>query len=118
MELLFVYNAQKDLLNGAVDYAHKVFAPSTYKCDLCALTHHNLGQRKSWKAFRKEVKADISFHYIKQFEKQFNESHDYPVILERRNGQNRVALTKEDLSQFQFVEELIAGVQEYIKTSD
>lgn len=42
--LLFVYNREKDLTNGAIDCAHKVFKPSSYKCELCALTYPNLGQ--------------------------------------------------------------------------
>ena len=115
MKLLFVYNAEKDILNGVVDYAHKVFKPSTYKCDLCELTHHNLGQRKSWKQFKKETKAEISFHYIKGFEKQFNESYNYPVVLEMRNGENKVILSHRELKEINNVEDLIIRIESIIE---
>jgi len=116
MELLFVYNAEKDVLNGLVDYAHKVFIPSTYKCDLCALTYHNMGVRKNWKEFKKKTSANLSFHYIKGFEKEFNESYDYPVVLLRENGENRVVLNNLDLSRFKSAEDLIVQIQEIIKS--
>ncbi|NRA10764.1 MAG: GTPase [Crocinitomicaceae bacterium] len=115
MELLFVYNAEKDLINGAIDYVHKVFKPSTYKCDLCQLTYHNLGQRSSWKKFRKSTNADISFYYFKGFEKKFNESHDYPVVLRRDNGENTVVLNRQELSDIDTVEDLISRIQKIIK---
>jgi hypothetical protein len=118
MEILFVYNAEKDLVNGAIDYAHKVFKPSTYKCDLCALTYHNLGQRSSWKEFRKATNADLSFYYIKGFEKKFNESYDYPVVLKRDNGQNTVILNHQDLSEFGTVEDLILRMENIVKSSN
>ena len=111
MELLFVYNAEKDLLNGVVDYAHKVLKPSTYKCDLCALTHHNLGERKSWKAFKQRSKAKLSFHYIKGFEKEFNQSYDYPVVLMRSNQENKVVLNHLELREIKSIEDLIANIE-------
>ena len=115
MELLFVYNAEKDLINGAIDYAHKVFKPSTYKCDLCALTYHNLGQRSSWKKFKKDTNADVSFHYIKGFEKKFNESYDYPVVLKRDNEENTVVLNCQELSEIDSVEDLILKIETIIQ---
>lgn len=115
MDLLFVYNAEKDVLNGVIDYAHKVFKPSTYKCDLCALTHHNLGQRKRWKEFRAKTTANLSFHYISGFEKEFNESYDYPVVLLRRNQENTVVLNNIELSRIDAIEDLIVEIEKIIK---
>ena len=85
-KLVFVYNANTDPISAIVDYAHKVFKPSTYKCELCALTHHNLGQRSAWKEFKRGTNATLEFWYIKQFEKEFQLSTEYPIIYERRNG--------------------------------
>lgn len=117
MKLLFVYNAEKDLVNGAIDFAHKVFRPSTYKCDLCALTYHNLGQRSAWKKFRKSTNSDLSFHYIKGFEKKYNEYYDYPVVLKRDNGQNTVVLNRQELSEFVSVEDLILRIETIVKST-
>ncbi len=49
--LLFVYNADSGLFNTVTDIAHKIFSPSTYQCDLCALTHGYFQVRGPWKAF-------------------------------------------------------------------
>ena len=118
MELLFVYNAEKDIVNGIIDYAHKVFKPSTYKCDLCALTHHNLGQRNAWKSFKTRTNSNLSFHYIKGFEKEFNESYDYPVILERRSGENRVILSREEISEIKTIEDFVDRIELLIQKTD
>ena len=118
MKLLFVYNAEKDFFNGAIDYAHKVFKPSTYKCDLCALIYHNLGQRFAWKKFKEATNADLSFYYIKGFEKKFNEYYDYPVVIMRDNGQNTVILNQQDLSEFDTVEDLILRMEAIVKSSN
>jgi hypothetical protein len=48
---LFVYNADSGLFNLMSDIAHKVFAPATYPCNLCAFTHSPLGMRREWKSF-------------------------------------------------------------------
>lgn len=114
MELLFIYNAEKDLIGGLVDYAHKLFMPSTYKCNLCALTHHNFGQRKSWKSFVGNTDLDFTFYYINEFEKKFNESHHYPVVLMRENGENRVVLNHLELGELLTIEDFIVKIEKII----
>ncbi|NJM95354.1 MAG: GTPase, partial [Acaryochloridaceae cyanobacterium CSU_5_19] len=37
--LIFVYNANSGGINTALDIAHKLLSPSTYRCNLCRLTH-------------------------------------------------------------------------------
>ena len=106
-QIIFVYNAHTDPINVVVDYAHKVFKPSTYKCDLCALTHHNLGQRSVWKEFMLDVDFDLSFMYIKGFEKKFKERYEYPVVLELSNGQLSLHINKEQIKTLKNVNDLI-----------
>ncbi len=113
MELVFVYNAKTDVISAVTDYAHKVLSPSTYKCDLCQLTYHNLGQRKAWKAFKKSSNAKMEFWYIRQFEQEFKFSADYPVIFERKNGKLEIVLDKDQLSAFKDVDELIGALKSY-----
>jgi hypothetical protein len=38
VKLVIVYNANEGLLAGAMDSLHKLFAPASYPCKLCALT--------------------------------------------------------------------------------
>lgn len=107
MKLLFVYNANNDSMSAAVDYAHKVFKPSTYRCDLCQLTYHNLGQRSAWKDFRKRAKVEIEFWYIRQFEQKFGTGHEYPVIFSEKDGELAVFMDRNELKTLDAVEDLI-----------
>lgn len=45
MRLVIVYNANAGLLAGAMDSLHKLFAPASYPCKLCALTYGLLSMR-------------------------------------------------------------------------
>lgn len=104
--LIFVYNAQSDAFSALFDYAHKLFKPSTYQCDLCSLTHHNLGERKAWKVFKEQSSIEMKFRYIRQFENEFNQSLTYPVIVMKKGDQLEVFMTKLEISQLKSVEEL------------
>jgi len=60
--LVFVYNADADLFNALTDMAHKIFAPETYSCNLCAITHSHFGMRKEWKQFLSNL--DLPFEFL------------------------------------------------------
>ncbi len=106
-EFVFVYNANTDVINAMVDYAHKVFKPSTYKCDLCALTHHNLGQRSAWKKFKENSCSNFSFWYIRQFEKAYSERYEYPVVLKIVENGFELLLSRSEIAKLKSVEQLI-----------
>ncbi len=110
-QLIFVYNANTDPISAIVDYAHKVFKPSTYKCELCALTHHNLGERSAWKDFKNRSSADMEFMYIRGFEAKFNLQYNYPVILEKAGDGFLQIMGKQELNKISSVDELIADLE-------
>jgi hypothetical protein len=60
-KLIFVYNADSGLLNAIKDWAHKIVSPETYPCSLCALTYDNLGMRRPWREFIKELGYEVEF---------------------------------------------------------
>lgn len=115
MELLFVYNTNTDPISKVGDYIHKVFSPATYKCELCSLTHHNLGERRKWKTFRHRTKVNMTFHYIRQFELEFQEQYEYPVVLIREGEENTVFLFKEDLVHLESIDDLIDILESQIE---
>ena len=117
MELLFVYNANTDPVSVVTDYLHKVFSPATYKCELCSLTHHNLGARKKWKDFKRKTNVHMSFYYIRQFESTFPDQYEYPVVLIKRNGANSVFLSKEDLVNLGSIDDLIDILESQIENA-
>ncbi len=61
MKLIFVYNADSGLFNGLADWAHKIFSPETYACNLCALTYSNLGMRSDWRQFISQLGVSVEF---------------------------------------------------------
>lgn len=112
MHLIFVYNANSDKLNTLIDYAHKVISPSTYNCDLCKLTHSNLGERKEWIDFRKELDVAIEFYHFNEFETKFNQSFNYPIIL---NGDLTILLDNKAISKLKNVNDLTQKINELVK---
>jgi|GEM_PF-5961792 len=107
MRLLFVYNANSSPMSRMVDFAHKILMPSSYKCPLCAITHHALGERLMWKAFKKQSQFELDFYYIEEFEKEYILSYNYPVILVEENGVIETILSNNELKKIEGVEELI-----------
>ena len=112
MNLIFIYNAKSNKLNTLVDYAHKIMSTSTYNCNLCKLTHSNLGERKEWKDFTKEIHVNIKFYHIDEFEKKFNQSFDYPIVL---SNSQTILLDNKAISKLKNVSELIQKISDLIK---
>ena len=114
MNLIFVYNAEADPMSRVLGFAHKIFRPSTYNCDLCNLTHSTLGERLLWKAFKKSTGASLSFYYRKEFENKYGEKHNYPIIFVVENDRLVVLMNKQELVNCKDVEELIDSLTKQI----
>lgn len=115
-ELIFVYNADKDVLNSVLGYAHKVFSPSTYPCQLCNLTHSNLGERKVWKEFKALQKVRMTFIYRAEFNDRFNTTTDLPVIISVLDGIETVLLSKKEIASFANANELMESITSNMQT--
>ena len=112
MKLIFVYNANSGKLNALFDVAHKVFSPSTYTCNLCALTYDTFTENNTWKRFRKESKVTMEFYHIDEFEAVFpNVKMIYPTILKLEDNQLTTVLNNEVLNEISDVEELINNIK-------
>lgn len=85
MKLIFVYNANSGLVNTWIDIAHKIVSPSTYSCDLCALTHDTFHERQEWKQFRENSNIDFTFLHKDEFEQQYKQLFSYPIILKEED---------------------------------
>lgn len=76
--LVFVYNADSGLFNALGDLAHKILAPETYQCNLCALTYSTFGQRKSWKRFLETLDRPFEFLHADELKRRYDVS-DVPL---------------------------------------
>ena len=60
-EIVFVYNADGTISGKAKDFVHKIVRPSTYDCQLCAVTYGFVGMKAQWRDFLASLDATVSF---------------------------------------------------------
>jgi len=112
-KLLFVYNAKSDYWSKKIDFAHKIISPSTYNCDLCALTHGNFGETEIWKEFRENSKSTLEFTYKDEFQKLYPKIEaSFPVVFQNKNNNLSILINATALSKIKNIEELIALIKE------
>lgn len=112
-KILLVYNAENDSISKTLDYAHKILRPSTYRCELCALTHGYFGERDRWKTFRNQSDLTIEFSYLADFKRQFgNLANEAPLALINRGQGWNLVLDKQDFQRMKSVEDLILRLSE------
>lgn len=79
--LVIVYNANAGLMAGVMDSVHKTVSPSTYPCQLCAVTYGLTSMRKEWRAFLDETGLELLFHHRPDFRAAFPQAADWPLPL-------------------------------------
>lgn len=79
--LVIVYNANAGLLAGAMDSIHKLFAPASYPCKLCALTYGLLAMQGEWRRFLDGLGIDLVFHHRPDFRAAYPAQADWPLPL-------------------------------------
>ena len=85
--LIFVYNADSGLFNTMSDIAHKLFSPSTYECQLCALTHGLLKERGEWRDFIESFDVEVEFLHRDQFHDRYPERDEgLPAVFKLSDG--------------------------------
>jgi hypothetical protein len=85
--LVFVYNAKPGAVAGLLDTIHKTLSPSTYECDLCAITYGAMSMRPEWRDWLKAQPWDAIFTYRDDFRAAYpaHAAEALPAIF-RRDG--------------------------------
>ena len=118
MELIMVYNANSGLKNAVLDSFHKMISPSTYTCELCALTFGNFSEKTLWKKFRNQSKVKINFYHKDEFEAKFGiYSYSYPVSLWFKNQRFETAISNEAFKTIKSTEALIISLETHINNA-
>jgi hypothetical protein len=108
--LLFVYNANSGGINAVKDFANKIFNPSSYGCQLCAITYGNLGVRKKWKEFIEKLPHDAYFYHKDEFTKEFSIlENQFPAVFYFDGKQPKLLIPTEELSAMT-LEQLIKDI--------
>jgi len=106
--LLFIYNAKSGKLNSLFDAWHKLLNPSTYQCNLCALTFDTFIENKTWKTFRKESNVEMVFYHIDEFENEYpHAKFVYPVILQKANTGLTEFLSNTKINTIENIKDLV-----------
>jgi CRP-like cAMP-binding protein len=106
-KLIIAYNAKGGFFNGLSDSVHKIFSPSTYPCELCAITHHSAGMRYPWKRFLESLDMEVVFvHSDEVTEYPFLANEALPLIGVVSDGEFQVLVSKAELKEMKSVKEL------------
>lgn len=70
-KLIFVYNADGGALNQIMDAAHKLFAPTTYPCSLCAVTYGAVSMKREWKDYMRNLPFETRFYHRDEFRQEW-----------------------------------------------
>ncbi|MBA3901541.1 MAG: hypothetical protein H0X62_15285 [Bacteroidetes bacterium] len=81
-ELIFIYNAASGTMNAILDSMHKIFSPSTYPCELCALTFGAFSMKDEWEEFLEELPVKKTFLHKDEIpDKPLYKNLKLPVVL-------------------------------------
>lgn len=117
--LIFVYNANSGLFNTLTDVAHKIFSPETYACNLCALTHSNVGMRKEWKLFIENLGNPVEFLHADELKEEYGiEGIPLPAILKKENEKLKEWIGAQEINGCQTIEELKQIIQEKVSLKE
>ncbi|MDH5359162.1 MAG: hypothetical protein OEX03_01305 [Gammaproteobacteria bacterium] len=97
-KLIFVYNANSGKLNLAFDIAHKILSPSTYQCDLCALSHGYFQMHASWKAFIGRLDVKVEYLHRDEYPASAPPSVLPVILLQQDNGEVSILVSASEIS--------------------
>ena len=112
--LICVYNADGGVMNAVKDAVHKMAAPATYPCSLCALTYGWVSMHNEWRRFLSSLPHTKVFHHRDDFAVAFpGFSPALPVILlADGSAAPRVLISAGELDALADLDALIALVEE------
>ncbi|MGB7873936.1 MAG: hypothetical protein WBL25_06095 [Anaerolineales bacterium] len=106
-KLIFVYNADSGILNSLKDWMHKFISPETYACSLCALTYGNLGMRRPWREFIKELGYEVEFLHRDELAEPYGiQDALLPAAFIQQNGKLRLWIKSETMEACESLDDL------------
>ena len=111
-KIIFVYNADSGLINAMKDWAHKIVSPETYACSLCALTYDNLGMRRPWREFIKELGYEVEFLHRDELDEQHGiQNVRLPATFIQEGDKLKLWITDDAINACRSLEELQALIR-------
>ncbi len=105
-QLIFVYNADSGLFSSVTDFAHKIISPSTYQCQLCALTYGNFSMKQDWKSFIESLPIKTVFLYKDEFVQLYKMNIAFPAVFIKTDDTIIPIVTTEEIETCQSLQQL------------
>lgn len=111
-KLIFIYNADSGKLNALGDSLHKFISPSTYKCDLCKLTHGFFKEKQEWSDFLSDLDLDAIFLHRNELDGAFLhlKSYQSPVVLYEKEGHVEELISSASFKSISEIHQLITAI--------
>jgi hypothetical protein len=113
MELILVYNAESGFFNIVKDGLHKIVSPSTYHCNLCALTYGTVKMKDEWKTFIDKLKIPTEFLHRDEFLRKLK-SHPhnikdakFPAVFLDKGGKISLLITHNEINECKTLNDLM-----------
>jgi hypothetical protein len=109
-QLIFVYNADGGPINAIMDAAHKLFAPSTYQCSLCAITYGAVSMRREWKDYMSNLPYETRFYHRDGFRQEWPSEHAAlpAIFMKDEDGNLRMLVDADELNSQSSIAQLTA----------
>jgi hypothetical protein len=112
-ELILVYNADSGVFDIIKDAFQKTFFPSTYQCNLCALTYGKFGMKSEWSTFIDKLEIPYEFFHRDEFYQQLKSHPDhlkdikFPAIFLNRKGRVDLLVDHNEINKCRTLKELM-----------
>ena len=123
-ELILVYNADSGFFNIIKDGLHKVISPSTYQCNLCALTYGTLKMKNEWKEFIDKLEIPSKFLHRDEFIREL-ESHPhnlenvkFPAVFLRMDEKISLLISSDEINKSKTLDDLMNLITENLSAID
>ena len=114
-ELIFIYNAKSGLVNEFLDFAHKIVSPSTYNCNLCALSYGNFTMKKKWSDYISSLPVRSTFTYKDKVSEYGYDNIKLPSIIFQDKSKSKVIISFEEINKLKKIDQLINILSDRLK---
>ena len=114
-ELIFIYNAKSGIINEFLDFAHKIVSPSTYNCNLCAISYGNFTMKKKWSDYISSLPVRSTFTYKDKVSEYGYNNIELPSIIFRNGSRSKVIISSEEINKLKKIDQLINILSDRLK---
>jgi len=114
-ELIFIYNAKSGIVNEFLDFAHKIISPSTYNCNLCAISYGNFTIKKKWSDYISSLPVRSTFTYKDKVSEYGYDNIKLPSIIFQDKSKSKVIISSEEINKLKKIDQLINILNDRLK---